>query len=44
MPVRVRTRIKSLKGLKAGKIIETSSLLNTGYRNSARKPMVLTVG
>ncbi|MCC6029724.1 MAG: hypothetical protein LM591_06265 [Candidatus Korarchaeum sp.] len=31
MPVRVRTRIKSMKGPKAGKIVETNSLLNTGY-------------
>jgi hypothetical protein len=31
MPVRVRVRIRSLKGLKAGRVIEANSLLNTGY-------------
>lgn len=31
MPVRVKVRIKSLKGLRAGSEVETSSLLNTGY-------------
>ena len=31
MPVRVRVKIKSLKGFKVGETIETNSLLNTGY-------------
>ncbi|MEN2975429.1 MAG: hypothetical protein ABDH32_07665 [Candidatus Caldarchaeales archaeon] len=31
MPTRVRVKIKSLKGLKVGYQVETSSLLNTGY-------------
>ncbi|MEM2740103.1 MAG: hypothetical protein QXQ29_04815, partial [Candidatus Bathyarchaeia archaeon] len=35
MPVRVRTRIKSLKGLKVGSVIEVNSLLNTGYIGSS---------
>lgn len=31
MPIRVRVKIKSLKGFKVGETIETSFLLNTGY-------------
>jgi hypothetical protein len=31
VPVRVRVKIKSLRGFKAGETVETSSLLNTGY-------------
>ena len=31
MPVRVRVRLKSLKGLRQGSTVETAALLNTGY-------------
>lgn len=35
MPVRVKVRIRSLKGLKINWTVETSSLLNTGYTGSS---------
>jgi len=31
LPIRVKVRIKSLKGLKVGGSVESSALLNTGY-------------
>ncbi|MCL7389707.1 MAG: hypothetical protein LZ173_07250 [Thaumarchaeota archaeon] len=31
MPVRVRVKIKSLRGFKVGETVGTSFLLNTGY-------------
>ncbi|MEM1582866.1 MAG: hypothetical protein QXK89_10245 [Candidatus Bathyarchaeia archaeon] len=31
MPLRINVKIRSLKGLRVGSTIETSSLLNTGY-------------
>lgn len=40
MPVRVKVRIKSLKGLKIGYAVETSSLLNTGYTGSSPEVIV----
>jgi len=40
VPVRVRVRIKSLKGLKIGSSIEVSSLLNTGYSGSSPEVMI----
>jgi hypothetical protein len=40
MLVRVRTRIKSLKGLKVGEVIETNPLLNTGYAGSSPEIIV----
>jgi len=40
MPVRVRVRIRSLKGLKAGRVIEANSLLNTGYIGSSPEIIV----
>ncbi len=35
MPTRVKIRIRSLKGFRVGEIMETSSLLNTGYTGSS---------
>ncbi len=35
MPVRVKIRIKSLKGLRISKAIESNALLNTGYTGSS---------
>ena len=40
MPVRVKIRIKSLKGLKISKAIESSALLNTGYTGSSPEIIV----
>jgi hypothetical protein len=40
MPVRVRVRIRSLKGLKAGRVVEANSLLNTGYIGSSPEIIV----
>lgn len=40
MPVRVRVRIKSLRGLRAGSTIESSALLNTGYTGSSPEIIV----
>jgi len=42
VPVRVRTKIKCLKGAKAGKTIETHALLNTGYTGSSAEIIVPT--
>lgn len=40
MTVRVKVKIKSLKGLRVGGVIETSSLLNTGYAGSSPEIIV----
>lgn len=40
MTVRVKVRIKSLKGLRIGSVLETSSLLNTGYAGSSPEIIV----
>jgi hypothetical protein len=40
MPVRVRMRARSLKGLKINKALEISALLNTGYTGSSPEIMV----
>ncbi|MBS7606117.1 MAG: hypothetical protein QW186_08555 [Candidatus Bathyarchaeia archaeon] len=40
MPVRVRVKIKGLKGLRAGSAIETSALLNTGYTGASPEIIV----
>lgn len=40
MPIRVRTKIKCLKGAKAGEIVETHALLNTGYTGSSAEIIV----
>jgi len=42
MPVRVKIRIKSLKGLKINKAIESNALLNTGYTGSSPEIIVPT--
>jgi len=35
MPVRVGIRLRTLKGLKANRTVETATLLNTGYTGSS---------
>jgi len=40
MPVRVKIRIKTLKGLKINKAIESNALLNTGYTGSSPEIIV----
>ena len=40
MPVRVKIRIRTLKGLKANKAIESNALLNTGYIGSSPEIIV----
>ncbi|MEM1514488.1 MAG: hypothetical protein QXH24_00300 [Candidatus Bathyarchaeia archaeon] len=40
MPIRVRAKIKSLKGLRVGSSIETSTLLNTGYTGASPEIIV----
>ena len=43
MPVRVRVKIKSLRGFKAGETVETSSLLNTGYIGASPEIIIIPV-
>ena len=40
MPVRVRIRIKPLKGTKVGDVVESTALLNTGYTGSSNEIMI----
>ena len=40
MPVRVKTKIRSLKGSKIGKATESNALLNTGYTGSSPEIIV----
>jgi len=43
VPVRVRVKIKSLRGFKAGETVETSSLLNTGYIGASSEIIIIPV-
>lgn len=40
MPVRVRVKLRSLRGLRVGTTVETSSLLNTGYSGASPEIIV----
>ena len=40
MAVRVRLRIKAVKGVRAGKAVETTALVNTGFETDSPELLV----